>query len=98
MLKTDYERNRATISHMLTVVHQPIKPSTAQMNAISNVCAVMRMQNIDERTITILGYHLNHPEALVFRDRYTMGALRVAYNALTRKIERMERLGQTDDE
>lgn len=98
MLKADYERNRNTIDHMITSVYQPVKPSVAQLNAMSNACALMKIQNVDERVINTMAYHIEHPEALVFRDKYTMAALRIARLVIDRKIERMERLGQTCDE
>lgn len=97
MLKADYIRNLDTIADMLMSVHRPIKPSVAQMNAISTACALMRLQNVDEHVIATLGYHLNHPEALIFRDSYTMAALRAAYNALDRKIDYMSMNGQYND-
>lgn len=91
MEKADFVRNRETIRHLIEKVHTPEKLSVAQHNAISNACALMQKQHADERMIAVLGYHVDKPDAYVFRDANTMQALRAAERALTREIERLER-------
>lgn len=91
MEKADFVRNRETIRHLIEKVHMPEKLSVAQHNAISNACALMQKQHADERMIAVLGYHVDKPDAYVFRDANTMQALRAAEKALIREIERLER-------
>ena len=91
MVKADFVRNRETIRHLIEKVHAPERLSVAQHNAISNACALMQKQHADERLIAVLGYHIEKPDAFIFRDANTMQALRAAEKALTREIERLER-------
>jgi len=94
MNKADFERNRRTIEAMILNVHQPNKLSIAQHNAITNAVMLMTAQKADKHLIAVLSYHIDKPEAILFRDVYTMRALRAAFNALTRKIEALERWGE----
>ena len=91
MDKADYKRNLESIRYLIEKVFKPTKLSTAQHNAITNACTLMQMQHADERLIAVLGYHVGKPEATIFRDAYTMQALRAAERALTRKIAQLER-------
>ncbi len=91
MERDDYKRNLAAIRHLIENVHTPEKLSTAQHNAICNAYALMQKQHADERMIAVLGYHVDKPDAFIFRDAYSMKALRAAEKALTREIERIER-------
>ena len=91
MEKADFVRNRETIRHLIEKVHTPEKLSVAQHNAISTACMLMQKQHADERMLAVLGYHVNKPDAYLFRDANTMQALRAAEHALTREIERIER-------
>lgn len=91
MEKADFVRNRETIRHLIEKVHTQEKLSIAQHNAISTACMLMQKQHADERLLAVLGYHVDKPEAFIFRDANTMQALRAAEKALTREIERLER-------
>lgn len=94
MNKADHMRNLATIEDLLYHTYKPVKPSTAQHNAIAAACAVMATQNVDKRKIEILGYHVEKPEAFIFRDKYTIAALRAGRKALTLAIKMAERWGE----
>lgn len=91
MEKADYVRNLESINYLIEKVYKPTKLSVAQRNAISNACALMQMQNVEERLIAVLGYHVEKPDANLFRDAYTMQALRAAERALVLKISQLER-------
>lgn len=91
MEKADYVRNLENINFLIEKVFKPTKLSIAQHNAIANACTLMQLQHEDERLIAVLGYHVGKPDASIFRDAYTMQALRAAERALARKIEQLER-------
>ena len=67
-------------------------PDVAQMEAIEAAIAAMRSlgngwENY-ERPIAILNYHVSHPTALLFRDPVTIKTIKIAIDALERKIKK----------
>lgn len=67
-------------------------PDVAQMEAIEAAIAAMRSlgngwENY-ERPIAILSYHVSHPTALLFRDPVTIKTIKIAIDALERKIKK----------
>jgi len=67
-------------------------PDVAQMEAIEAAIAAMRSlasgwENY-EQPIAILNYHITHPTALLFRDPVTIKTIKIAIDALERKIKK----------
>lgn len=67
-------------------------PNVVQMEAIEAAIAAMRSLGRGwedyERPIAILNYHVSHPTALLFRDPVTIKTIKVAIDALERKIKK----------
>lgn len=67
-------------------------PNVVQMEAIEAAIAAMRSlasgwENY-EQPIAILNYHITHPTALLFRDPVTIKTIKIAIDALERKIKK----------
>ena len=66
------------------------KPNPAEMDAI--IAAMDTMKELAngwenyEQSIAILNYHVTHPTALLFRDLVTIKVVKIAIDALERKM------------
>lgn len=65
-------------------------PNTAEMEAIEAAIDTMKglangWENY-EQPIAILNYHVTHPTALLFRDPVTIKVVKIAIDALERKM------------
>jgi len=66
-------------------------PNEAEMDAI--IAAIDTMKGLAngwenyEQPIAILKYHVTHPTALLFRDPVTIKVMKIAIDAIQRKIE-----------
>lgn len=66
------------------------RPNEAEMQAIEAAIDVMKSlangwENY-EQPIAILNYHVTHPTALLFRDPVTIKVMKIAIDAIERKI------------
>ena len=60
--------------------HVVAEPNAEQLQAMQMAIDVMEKQMMEtgkpmHKHISVLGYHLAHPTALLFKDRYTVDAL-----------------------
>lgn len=55
--------------------------------AFSTALLAMRRYNATDRNIHILLYHVENPPAYLFRDAYTLAALREAQRCVSRVLE-----------
>lgn len=65
-------------------------PNVAEMEAIEAAIATMKgmangWENY-EQPIAILNYHVTHPTALLFRDPVTIKVIKIAIDAMERKL------------
>ena len=61
------------------------------IKALKTAWLAMRDQKAKMRSIAIIGYPISRPGAFLFRDKYTIGALRDAHAACLHVIERETR-------
>ena len=65
-------------------------PNVAQMDAI--VAGIETMKEMEkgwenyEQPVAILSYHVSHPTALLFRDPVTIKVIKIAIDAMERKL------------
>lgn len=78
----------ATLSDLIDNTPRAIAKEKGHIAAFSTALLAMHSQNASERNINILLYHVENPLANIFRDQYTMAALREAHKCVTRVIER----------
>jgi len=79
-----------TLSRWLKNGGKVEKPNPAEMDAI--IAAIDAMKGLAngwedyEQPIAILNYHVTHPTALLFRDPVTIKCMKIAIDALERKL------------
>lgn len=81
----------ATLADLIDHTPHTVPKTDAHMQAISTALLAMHSQKASERNISILLYHAEHPTAHLFRDQYTIAALRDAHRCVMRVIEQEAR-------
>lgn len=78
----------ATLADLINNTPRPVHKTGEHIAAFSIALLAMRGQKASERNIGILLYHVEKPKAHLFRDAYTIAALREAHKCVMRVIER----------
>lgn len=77
----------ATLSDLIDNTPRAIAKRPEHVAAFSTALLAMHSQKASDRNIAILLYHVEHHPAYIFRDQYTLAALREAYKCVARVIE-----------
>lgn len=84
-----HEELRFCCTVMRNMIDNPeiTQPSVHQMAALTHAKNALEKYGGDPRDISVLKYHASNPGAYLYRDKYTMSALRAGMEALVKLSE-----------
>ena len=77
----------ATLADLIDSTPHAIRKREEHVSAFTTALLAMHSQKASEQSISILLYHVEKPGAHLFRDKYTISAIREAHKCVSRVIE-----------
>lgn len=86
--KAAYWDALAALADLIDNTPHPVPKTKEHLEAFGTALLAMYSQKASRRSIMILLYHVETPGAHIFRDAYTIAALREAHKCVLQVIER----------
>ena len=86
--KAVYWEALATLADLIDRTPHPVPKTQEHLAAFGTALLAMYSQKASRRSIMIFLYHVETPDAHLFRDAYTIAALREAHKCVMQVIEK----------